>query len=86
MFALSGEKDDGGSAAAFDCFAQQFDPIAGAEPIIDQTDIVLVFDHGAEALIEIGDPIDLKAGAFHLVEKAARQDVIVLVVLNQQNF
>ena len=86
MFALARQQNHGRTAAALHRFAQQLHTVARAEPIIDQTNIVPIFEHGFEAVIESLDPIDLQPPPFHLIEEAARQHVIVFVVFDEQDF
>jgi hypothetical protein len=47
---------------------------------------VLIGDHAREAGLVILDPLDLEPLGRHLVKKAARQDVIVFIILDQENF
>ena len=64
---------------------EEFDAVFRAQPIIQQADVVLVADHGFEAELVGLEPVQLEPAALHLGEEAAREDIIILVVLDEQH-
>ncbi len=86
MFSLAGKKDHGRLATALDRFAQQFHTIARPQPIVDKADVVLIGDHRSQPLVESAHPLDVDGPSFDFTEQAAREDIIILIILHKEHF
>ena len=86
-FALSlpGQQNNRRLATLLYSQAQQLDAVLGAEPIIQQANVMLVADHRLQARREIVDPLQMKVPALDFSKEASREDVVILVVLNQEH-
>ena len=86
VVAQGGQQDDRRLAAAADDGAQQLEAAVFAEPVIDEIDIVLVLLNRFQAGVVINHPVELEICASDFSEKFPREDVIILIVLDEQYF
>ena len=86
VIAQAGEQDDGGLTTMDDGSAQQLEAVAFAEAVINQINVVPVLVNGLQARVVVFHPLQLEIVAADFGEEFPRQDVIVLVILDQQHF
>ena len=81
-----GEENDRRLAAAFQGRSQEFDPVVRAQMIVHEHHIVLVPAHGFQAGVEGLDPVQREAPARNFGQQVPRDDEIILIILDQQDF
>src|SRR5437879_5004183 len=86
MFACASEKNDRRLAAAFDRGAEKVHAVSRAETVIHQANVMLVDGHGPQAELEGFFPVESEPTPAHFAEKIARDDKIILVILDEQDF
>jgi hypothetical protein len=64
--------------------AEQLQPVVLAEAVVDEADVERFGGDGALRLVERRDPLQLERGAARVGEQRAREDVVVLIVLDEQ--
>ena len=86
VIAQAGEQDDGGLTTMGDGRAQQLEAVAFAETVINQVNVVPVLVNGLQARVVVFHPLQLEIVAADFGEEFPREDVIVLIVLDEQHF
>ena len=66
--------------------SQQFDAVVRPQTIVHENHIVLVKAHGLQAGLEGLDPVQRKAPARKFRKQVPRDDEIIFIILDQQDF
>ena len=83
--ALPGQHDEGCGRSQLDRLAHQLQPVALAQAVVDQVDVVPGLRDHRQRLVPRRHPFQLEGAAEGLRQQLAGQDVVVLVVLDQKD-
>ena len=83
--ALAGEEDQRRGDAEAAGVVQELEAVVLAEAVVDEGEVVAVARQRAESVVERRDPVELEARAPALRQEVAREDEVVLVVLDEQD-
>ena len=86
MVAQTGQQNDGRLATVGDGGAQQFQTVVLAEPVVHEVNVVLVLANGLQARLVVFGPVQFEIAAADFRQEIPRQDIIVLIVLDEQHF
>ena len=79
------EQDDGHASATAGGQPGRRQPVPGGQPVVDQPDIVPAGEQCCEAVLQVGDMLDGKAGLLGPPEQVTHDQHVVLVVVDQQH-
>src|SRR5436190_16848120 len=85
MFACSSQKNDRRLTTSTQRGPQELDPVVRPQSIIDETHVMAVQCHGFESLFKALIPGQCDLWSLNLRKEIARNEIIVLVILDQQH-
>ena len=85
VLALPGHQNDGRTTAALRGRLEQLDSVVRSQPVVDQTNVVLIARHCLETGGKVLHPVDLDQSSAELGKQIACDDVIILVILDEEN-